>query len=1138
MMKHYLLVALCAGLLLTGLSPARAQPYRYTAIDLGSLGAGESTAYDINNSGQVVGMSLMPSEPIAVRRAFLYSDGTMRDLGDLGVGDSGEQDSWAYGINNSGEVVGRSLLPPQLYGSVGRAFLFSGGTMMNLGITGGIYNSAAFAINDSGHIVGSMDVLVGLVRTPHAFLYRGGNVTDLGTFGGLASYAYDINADGQVVGSASTGAGGDVTTDQHAFLYSGDTMTDLGNMYTFGYGRSAACGINDSGQVVGGPSCDFSGVGHAFLYSGGLMTDLGTLGGGSSSNALDINNSGQIVGIASNAIPRSRAFLWTNTPTETGSGVMTDLNTLIDPASGWTLEHAQAINDRGQIVGRGSHNGVFRAFLFTLDCRLPADADGDGHLDIDPRGDSDGDGLCDIWEEDGIYLDDGNFVRDYALPAIDSNGNGVIAPEERADPNHKDIFVEVDWMIGHEPNRHALRDVIASFANAPVQNPDSPFAKKTGIHLHIQVDSFATLHSLDFRWPEDFDAKKQAFFGTSAEKIANPDVAKAKQLAFRYALFVHNYVCPDCPAGSSGIAELPGNDFLVSLGGASADTKWWAGTHPVGNRDQQAGTFMHELGHTLGLHHGGGDDFNCKPNYLSVMSYTRQFRHNPIPFRKLDYSRSALGTLKESNLDEGLGITPNSIESTTYGPVYANAPIVIAGANIDWDQDGSPGEASVSADINWIAPLHDGCDGDGSTLEGHDDWSSLVYDFGLSPDFEDGVHVTASAVVEMTDEQAVALSPDTDGDGIVDALDNCPAVSNADQADADGDDIGDACEVADIDVTPAAIAFGNVLIAGPADDQEITIANLGNLDLNVTGVTLTDATGAFALDLDGTPGRCGATVFTLPAGERCTVLVAFRPTQEGLHSADLGITSDDPDESSVTVDLAGTGVTALYPDINVSPTSLAFPDTKVGSNATLGLTIRNEGDADLKVTSISNSNPTDFVLVASGGGPNCAPVPFTLARSQTCVFTVTFQPQSAAALTGEVSISSDDPDAVENPLVIRMTGTGLDQGGGGGGGGRGGGGCFIATAAYGSSLHEDVTFLRLFRDEHLLTNAAGRAFVDFYYRHSPPIAQYLREHGSARTVTRWGLTILIYTMQHPLGSCLAFALILLAPSGARMVRRR
>ena len=178
------------------------------------------------------------------------------------------------------------------------------------------------------------------------------SIVDLGTLGGSVSSAYGINDSGQVVGYTSTA--GD--TAYHAFLYSGGVMSDLG---TLGGSGSSAYGINDSGQVVGYASTAGVTVYHAFLYSGGVMSDLGTLGG-SFSEAVGINDSGQVVGLADTAgNAAGHAFLYSG-------GVMSDLNSLLPSNSGWTLEYATAINNEGQIVGIGSHNGATHAFLLNL----------------------------------------------------------------------------------------------------------------------------------------------------------------------------------------------------------------------------------------------------------------------------------------------------------------------------------------------------------------------------------------------------------------------------------------------------------------------------------------------------------------------------------------------------------------------------------------------------------------------------------------------------------------------------------------------------------------------------------------------------------------------------------------------------
>jgi hypothetical protein len=90
--------------------------------------------------------------------------------------------------------------------------------------------------------------------------------------------------------------------------------------------------------------------------------------------------------------------------------------------------------------------------------------------------------------------------------------------------------------------------------------------------------------------------------------------------------------------------------------------------------------------------------------------------------------------------------------------------------------------------------------------------------------------------------------------------------------------------------------------------------------------------------------------------------------------------------------------------------------------------------------------------------------------------------------------------------------------------GGGSGGCFIATAAYGSYLDPKVKILREFRDRQLLTNSVGTELVEFYYRHSPPIAHYIRERETLRTIVRSLLTVIVYSIEFPVVAVLTLFL--------------
>ncbi len=326
------LLLFCAISLVAPQSASAASSYVVT--DLGTLGGTFSLGYALNSYGHVTGWSTTANN--AAQHAFLY-DGVMHDLGSLNG-----MDTFGYGINDSGQVAGSATK-----GGAQRAFLYDG-SMHDIGTLSG--NLAwGYGINNSGVVSGYSSAVDNFGNNIHAFTYDG-TMHDVGTFGGRFtsySFGHGINDSGQVTGYAGPGRG---------FIYDG-TLHQLGNLP--GGSASYGYGINNNGQITGyADLADHSTV-HAFFYDG-TIHDIGTPAGAKNSYGVGINEAGQVTGYAELIAGGQVAFLY-----DSQHG-MVDLNTLIDPTSGWYLRQANAINNAGQIAGLGLIDGESHAFLLTL----------------------------------------------------------------------------------------------------------------------------------------------------------------------------------------------------------------------------------------------------------------------------------------------------------------------------------------------------------------------------------------------------------------------------------------------------------------------------------------------------------------------------------------------------------------------------------------------------------------------------------------------------------------------------------------------------------------------------------------------------------------------------------------------------
>jgi probable HAF family extracellular repeat protein len=359
---HRILKAIVVILMLPIVSKAE---IRYNVITLEKLTPDATFyAYSINNDGAVVGYALSSR---GASEAILFDPtGHQRGIALGALPDFSY--SRAYAVNHYGQVVGSSFNGSRQ--SIATLFDITGsGNNIALGTLGGAIGTA-YSVNDSGQIVGYAADSSG---AEHATLFdltgRGYNI-DLGTLRGCTnSYATSINNNGQIIGYCVDDAG-----QFYAAMFDLSGSGRNVNLGTLGGLLSVPNKINNYGQIAG-----VSGVApstqHATLFKlpGGAEHnfDLGALPSKyGDSEALSINNNGQIVGYCIIDASEARATLFDIS----GEGNNIDLNTLIDPASGWILNYAYSINDNGMIVGNGSRGAFLLEPISTFtDGSLPPD---------------------------------------------------------------------------------------------------------------------------------------------------------------------------------------------------------------------------------------------------------------------------------------------------------------------------------------------------------------------------------------------------------------------------------------------------------------------------------------------------------------------------------------------------------------------------------------------------------------------------------------------------------------------------------------------------------------------------------------------------------------------------------------------
>jgi probable HAF family extracellular repeat protein len=339
---------------------------RYTVTTIGVV-SGEQSSFlpaggSINNSGALAGYSYNGTfggsiDFFLAAVAFTWEHGVLQPLPLL----SGWPGAFAFGLNNNKLVFGVANNVDNSGNIVQTPVLWNQGSPIDLGIPAGYSTAGANGINDRGQVVGSAFSFVTNGYAP--FIWYKGQIAQLPLLpGGVNGVASGINDRGEIVGYVDFGSSPPPGTGEfHSVLWTPKGQNylalDLGGFG--GYFSSDAVHINNGGQVVGYSDSAAANI-HAYLWTSGPLQDLGTLPGGNFSEANRNNQRGQIIGVGDRSDGNVVDFVWQN-------GIMTDLNDLV-PAGTPFLGGLPpgGINERGEIADTALlPDGSAVAFLLT-----------------------------------------------------------------------------------------------------------------------------------------------------------------------------------------------------------------------------------------------------------------------------------------------------------------------------------------------------------------------------------------------------------------------------------------------------------------------------------------------------------------------------------------------------------------------------------------------------------------------------------------------------------------------------------------------------------------------------------------------------------------------------------------------------